>query len=165
MEKNNLKQIPGLGGKYSVSRDGEVFGPRGRLKQKIKAEGYKWITLRYNGKVRNLYIHRLVAEAFIPNPENKPQVNHIDGDKSNNRVSNLEWADASENGIHKFYILGKMRGSYPIKRVYCVELERTFKSVGEAGRDLKISTNCIAKVARGNTPNKTAGGYHWKYIT
>lgn len=67
---------------------------------KPKKDGYLGVTLSFNGKVQQVCIHQLVARAFLPNPENKPQVNHIDGDKSNNKVTNLEWVTASENNYH-----------------------------------------------------------------
>lgn len=62
--------------------------------------GYCYINVAWKGKKKNHYIHRLVASTFIPNPENKPFVNHIDGNKENNTVQNLEWVTASENSTH-----------------------------------------------------------------
>lgn len=68
-------------------------------------KGYFFVCMKEFGKRKNLLIHRLVAEAFIPNPENKPEVNHIDGNPHNNRVSNLEWVTSSENRKHAYWVL------------------------------------------------------------
>lgn len=66
------------------------------------SRGYYQVSLCIDGKYRHFQVHRLVAEAFIPNPENKPQVNHIDGNKLNNDISNLEWVTRSENQLHAY---------------------------------------------------------------
>jgi len=94
------KAINGLGGRYSVDEDGNVFSHiSGRkLKPGITSWGYYHVTLA--GKNRK--VHRLVAEAFLPDFLGKPQVNHIDGNKQNNHISNLEMSTASENLLHAF---------------------------------------------------------------
>lgn len=166
MEKTSWKKIPGFADKYLISSKGEIIEvDTGRyLKIRLKPDGYCWLTLNKNGKYKNFYIHRLLAETFIPKRDGKNQVNHKNGNKSDNRIENLEWVDSKENQWHRVYVLGKNKGCYPMKNIYCVELNKTFRSVGEAGRQTGVNPNCIAKVARGNTPNKTAGGYHWRYI-
>ncbi len=109
------KDIVGYEGLYMVSDKGNVlsyekYGSDGRLllKRLLKggrySNGYKFVCLRNNSNNRNLMIHRLVAEAFIPNPNNKPNVNHIDGNKQNNNVENLEWCTQSENIKHAINI-------------------------------------------------------------
>ena len=116
------KDIIGYEGKYKVSNMGRVYSiPRlnslgnrcgGRYlsirkvgcKQGIKP--YYQYCLCDEGVNVNVKIHRLVAEHFIPNPLNKPEVNHIDGDKSNNKVENLEWVTHQENCIHSFQVIG-----------------------------------------------------------
>lgn len=90
--------------KYMITSDGLVLSIRNAgikfIKGQIDKDGYLRVTLRLNGKPRYLSVHRLIAEAFIPNPDNKPQVNHKDGVKSHNYVDNLEWATVKENIVH-----------------------------------------------------------------
>lgn len=85
---------------YRIYNDGTVvstFNNKNKTRKPVCVHGYYYVTLNKNGEERRFAIHRLVAEAFIPNPENKPMVDHIDGDKSNNIASNLRWVTASEN--------------------------------------------------------------------
>lgn len=97
--KVEWKLIEGFDGIYSVSNYGEVRNNKtGKLMKLRKNEkGYLRTNLTKNGNQKSVRVHRLVAQAFIPNPENKPQVNHIDFDKENNCVNNLEWVTNKEN--------------------------------------------------------------------
>ena len=91
---------------YEVSNLGRIKNKKTKnlLKEKDNGHGYKTVCL-YNHTVRKVcYIHRAVAITFIPNPLNKPEVNHIDGNKGNNKTSNLEWCTTSENGKHAYKI-------------------------------------------------------------
>lgn len=95
---------------YQVSNLGNVrslFRYKKQLKPCKNNIGYLYVNLYKNKKIKRLSIHRLVAKAFIDNPENLPQVNHIDGDKFNNNISNLEWVTASQNVSHRFKELGQ----------------------------------------------------------
>lgn len=109
------KEIEGFEGNYLVSNKGRIFrrartyiNPQGvnceveakELTPTKNGRGYLHVKIRYNGKRHTLLVHRLVASAFVPNPEDKPQVNHLDGDKTNNTVNNLIWVTARENIIH-----------------------------------------------------------------
>lgn len=111
---------------------------------------------------KRMFIHRLVALAYIPNPEKYPIVNHIDGDKLNNRVENLEWCTYKQNGKHASDT-GLIRNKRSIiqfdlngKKI------RRFESIREASRVLQISANNLSSVLRGKT--QTAGGFMWKYV-
>ena len=91
----NVKRILFKNGKYEIKKD--------KIKTKrIDKYGYDTVALCKNGKQKNYLVHRLVALAFIPNLLNKPQVNHIDGNKQNNNVNNLEWCSNSENQLHAY---------------------------------------------------------------
>lgn len=96
---------------YYVNRFGEVLSLKGKVPryktQKQTYKGYYAVCLGLGErrKQKHMLVHRLVAEAFIPNPDNLPQINHIDGDKSNNCVENLEWCTCSQNQLHKFKVL------------------------------------------------------------
>lgn len=94
------------GGKIRVAKDGRIYKPKegGYVlapQYHFGRDGkYRAVSIQENGKQVHLFVHRLVAEAYIPNPENKPEVNHLDGDPSNNNVENLEWCTRRENAVH-----------------------------------------------------------------
>lgn len=88
---------------YTIREDGEVRNRHGHIIAQQESDGgYLRVELWQNAKGRKFLVHRLVAEAFVPNAEGKPQVNHIDGDKTNNTASNLEWVTQSENQLHAY---------------------------------------------------------------
>lgn len=105
-----MKEIKDFEGLYSVDKNGNVFSNittasrrEGMIKPFLNNSGYLRVNLYYpNGKSSKKYVHRLIAETFIPNPENKEVVNHIDGDKLNNSVNNLEWSTQSDNIKHSY---------------------------------------------------------------
>ena len=106
------KDIEGYEGLYQISNLGRVRSlaratTSGKVLKQMKKHGYMNVCFSKNNVDKYFRVHRLVALAFIPNPENKPTVNHIDGNKANNNVSNLEWATHSENETHSYRSLGK----------------------------------------------------------
>jgi hypothetical protein len=123
------------------------------------AKGYLKVRLFKNGKSVTREVQRFVAEAFIPNPEHKEQVNHIDGNKHNNNVSNLEWTTPRENTLHSYRVL--KRG---IKKVSQYDLQgnyiRTYDSLAEAARTTHTHPCSISNVVCGR--RQKAGGYKWR---
>jgi len=101
-EQEIWKPIKGFELFYQVSSLGRVSNYRKVMQAQTMPRGYKTIGLTITGKHFTRLIHRLVAENFIDNPESKPEVNHKDGDKSNNSVANLEWCTSSENKQHAY---------------------------------------------------------------
>lgn len=128
------------------------------LKNNITKTGYCIVHLCKNRKRKAKTVHRLVAEAFIKNPCNYKQINHIDGNKKNNNVKNLEWCNESMNILHSYrYLQRKQHNS--TKKVKCVETGETFNSIAEAAAKKDIKASCISHVL--NKRAKTAGGYKW----
>ena len=111
---------------------------------------------------KNLYVHRIVAETFIENPDNLPFVNHKDANRKNNCVENLEWCTAQQNMSHdsKLRKTGKKIQSFTSDGKFVKEYE----SIKEAGRELKIDSTSITKAVGGKNNRLTAGGFIWKYI-
>lgn len=150
---------------YEVSNFGRIRNNGIIRKQSVSSSGYQYIGVTFNGIQKNYLIHRLVAEAFLPNPLKKPQVNHIDGDKSNNNVRNLEWVTASENMIHKANILKSPTSDrFLIQEVVCVETGERFSSISEAARRYNVSQPQISSVVHGYKYRHTAAGLHWELV-
>lgn len=125
-------------------------------------KGYKRICLTKNKKEKNLHIHRLVAEAFIPNPQNKPFINHIDGNKQNNCVDNLEWCDCDENNNHAYEThLRKGAGKIPIIQYDLNDnYIASFESINEASKMTGLDIRHISRNIKGI--GNQIGGYKFK---
>lgn len=181
------KDIKGFEGRYAVSTYGRIKSlPRsvdnhtGKieikeriLKQRPDFKGYMRIDLKdNNGKRCYLGVHRIVAMTFIDNPLNKPQVNHIDGNKANNRVENLEWNTNSENQKHAYkmglnYVTGRAGRK---RREVCQidpitgEVVNIFPSISEAAKSVGCSKESnIGECCRHKYGRKTIGGYRWEF--
>ena len=157
---------------YYVSRCGKVFGCKGNeMKQTTTNRGYRRITLSINGKEERWSVHRLVAVLFIPNPEQKLEVNHKDGNKQNNDVSNLEWCTRSENERHardtglKVSPIGKYLGkdNKLSKPFVCVETGKIYYCLRELWEELGYGKNCVSHIARACKYGLLDHGFHWRY--
>lgn len=156
------KHIPNCH-KYDVSNFGRVKGPKGILKPTVSNWGYDRIRIIDNtGEKKSFRVHRLVAQAFIPNPDNKPEVNHLDGDKQNNAMWNLEWATAAENKNHSIWHLRVSPWGRRPKMIECVETGVVYQSVAYAAKTTGVSSTSIFEHLRGNRTH--AGGFHWREI-
>ena len=150
---------------YSVSNQGEVRNDvTGRLLKQRSDNEYKVVSISIgNGVMKNKRVHRLVAEAFIPNPENKKYVNHIDGIRYNNTIENLEWVTPSENAIHtrRSGLIGVQK-TRPVRQYNLNgDLMMTFNSATEAALECDCHQSKIVEVCKGN--RRTAGNYQWRY--
>ncbi len=153
--------------KSTMKKNEKILTPR------ENGKGYLRVHLSVNGRIKDYYIHRLVADAFIHNPENLPEVNHKDGDKGNNHIDNLEWCTRSENIRHAFdnglsksprAMLGRFGKNHPNSKpiiqysmdgLFIKEYESISQAVRETGIK-SISDCCLGK-------QRQSGGFVWKY--
>jgi hypothetical protein len=176
--KEIWKDIPGYEGLYQVSNLGRVKSvdrcildttgrkqtkPSKMIAQRKRNHRYKYVSVNLykDNKIKAHVVHRLVAQAFIPNPENKPQVNHIDENPENNRADNLEWVTAYENMHYNDLVRRINRKATKPVNAYDMQgnLVYSFGSMGEAE---KCGFNRYAISANINGRTKTSGGYVWK---
>ena len=177
------KNVVGYEGLYLVSNTGVVkslgngkcTNPNHCVEKELtirtSINGYKRVKVYKDGVRKTVSVHRLVAQAFIPNKENKPQVNHKDGNKANNHVDNLEWATAKENILHSVsngLQVNKKGSQHPqSKAVLQLDLQgnlvKEWGSVKEILREAGYNTIGIIKCCKKEKRYKTAYGYQWQY--
>ena len=171
--KEIWRDIEGYEGLYQVSNFGRVksLNYRRTCKEKLlKAykdkEGYLHVSLCKDGKTKTYSIHRLVAQEFIPNPYNLPQVNHKDENKTNNRVYNLEWCSVKYNINYgtRNKRQSESRTNYTkfSKQVLCVETGVIYPSTSQVEREFGFSKASISRCCL--RKQKTCGRFHWRYI-
>lgn len=190
MDQEIWKDVAGYEGKYQVSDWGRVKGLdrvvtdkngikyhlKGRiLKDGDNGKGYRSIILNSNGRSKTLKVHRLVGFAFIPNPENKPFINHKDGHEENNYLWNLEWSTESENQLHSFRELGRKGGQYG-KIGILNHLSKSINQLSKTNefikrwdctmdieRELGLYHSDISKCCIGYRTRQTVGGFKWQF--
>lgn len=152
--------------RYSVDEYGGVFDKYNKkyLKHFNNGFGYEYVMLSLNGKYKQYKVHRLVANAFIPNPENKPFVNHIDCNRGNNYYKNLEWCTQKENINYAQRVNSSFNDRNKKVKQYDKEnnLINTYESISEASRKTGITIASISYSANGK--RKTGGGYIWHFV-
>lgn len=152
-----------LNGLYTVDENGQVFSVRSNkfIQPSISNTGYVRVYLYNNNKKYRKSVHRLVAEAFIPNPLNKPQVNHIDGNKLNNHVSNLEWNTGSEN-LKNAFKLGLMKPNPTNAKLSKTDIMCIFKLANKGVNQREIALQFKVTQA---TVSRIKNNKIWKGVT
>lgn len=182
--KDTFKPIPGFEG-YSINEAGTVVKPEYVINQlsqvggvmtrrvikervvkhRVSNMGYLTVKIYKYKSVETRFVHRLVALTYIPNPENKPQINHIDGDRLNCHASNLEWTTQSENMIHSLRVLRKR----PNRAITCLQYNldgafiKSHESQYAAARELGLSDSKINACCKGRRNHH--GGFKFSYDT
>lgn len=168
-----------LGHNHEISNMGRVRNSNTKrvLRPTVGIKGYCTIGLYKNGRQYWKYAHRLVAEAFIPNHEDKPTVNHINGKKDDNRAKNLEWCTQSENCIHSYKVLmrnppmsmlGRFGANNPTSKPV-IQMDNAgfficeYVSIKEASIKTGVMSSDISMCCNRPERHKTAGGYKWKF--
>jgi hypothetical protein len=168
LNNEEIRDVVGFEGNYSITESGKLYSHKKKryVSTCNKTCGYLFRDLYKDGKRRKFLIHRLVAQAFVPNPENKPEVNHKDGHKLNNHYTNLEWVTKSENHKHACWELGHGRfggkASKPVvQKTLDGEVLATYPSIKEASRSTGLWSVSIGAVANGK--QRKTGGYVFEF--
>lgn len=154
-----MKDIKNYEGLYAITMTGRVWSHRRKKFLKLTADGgYLQVSLCKKGKCKNFLVHRLVAKTYIPNPDNKSQVGHIDDNPKNNCWDNLYWTTALNNCNYG----NRAKSCVGAKKVICIETGQTFRTINEAANKMNLYPGNISAACSGK--RKTAGGYHFEYI-
>ena len=157
---SDFSPIPGYEN-YLISRNGKVYSLKSkRIMKHCIQGGYANVKIRKDNQNNSFGVHRLVAYVFIPNPENKLIVNHINSDRSDNRVENLEWVTHSENNLHASS-MGRSNARAIVQLDMKENFIRSFKSIIEASTEYNLDPSSVVKCCKGK--RKNAGGYKWMY--
>lgn len=141
---------------YAITSCGKVWSYKSqKFKPQANNKGYLTVQLCKDGEIKRYLISRLVAEAYIANPNN-PVVNHLDENPLHNYISNLEWTTQKENCNYG------SRNKKIAKQVYCEELDKTFDSGAQAAKELGLSAGNISSCCNGRI--KSVNGYHFKNL-
>jgi hypothetical protein len=167
------KNIIGFDGEYQVSNLGRIKSLKKNKLEKLLSQcnhtnGYKYVSLSKNGVAKHYYVHRLVAESFLLNSDNKLEVNHIDGDKTNNHVENLQWVTRQENVKHEFdngygyvpNLKGENHGSSKLKESQVINIYIAYHKdnirISDLSKKYNISESAIDSIVKNR---------NWKHIT
>ena len=156
-----MKDIIGYEGIYAADESGQIWSYRRKkfLNPFSNASSYPQVALYLNGKKKTYFVHRLIAETFLDNPDNKPHVHHIDGNRLNASLSNLQWVTQEENNNDEIH---KARCNTRSRKVLCVETNTIYNSLTEAAKTNNCSVGNICHCCQ--IESRTIAGYHWKYI-
>lgn len=192
VEYEGFYEVSNLGNVRSVSRRARTwYGERmvnGKILKFVNNVGYNTVSLCKNGVIKNQFVHRLVAMAFIDNPDNKPQIDHKNRNTKDNRVENLHWVTAHENAMNPLTRIEKsgenhfnygnkyteefkrkLRDGHKSEHIPVLqyskegELLYEYESILEASRQTGINTTHISRCCKGLKNYKTAKGYIWRY--
>lgn len=161
----NWKPVVGFEEHYLVSDSGQVWSlyRHRALKPAIDKYGYEKVALFDGHKACPKTVHRLVAQAFIPNPQNLPTVNHINEDKTDNRAINLEWATIADNDNHgtRNQRMADTKCRMPVERIFADGTIVRYKGVKDASRQTGINRSSISLCCK--NLRRKAGGCEWRY--
>ena len=168
---NNCKdksfvKIPGVSG-YLINKKGEIFSEfKGEVMKPALRSGYHFVVIMTDtGKRVNKMIHRLMAETFLPNPDNLPEIDHIDGNALNNNLDNLRWVTKKENQNNPITLsklkLSAQDISKPVLQLKNGVIVKEYNSINEAAKMNLFSPIAICMVCKGK--RKTHKGYMWRY--
>ena len=193
MQEEIWKDVPNYVGYYQVSNLGRVksisFKDKNLIRKTTITNGYHRVSFTVKRKVKSLYVHRLIGESFIPNPDNKPCINHKNGIKTDNSISNLEWVTHQENAIHKINVLGYVasaeariklsisqkgriislshrdkisKNSTSVKKVQCINTGKIWNSIKLCAEDLNINYSQLRhSLNNNNKHNKNIKYYNY----